>query len=681
MVNLVGIQTEILDGNLRTQVTLPENTSLVIERASSGPSNSLYVVQDFKIAESIYGSQSPLIQLAKDVLAGSNGATSIALYRIGGGPASIKNIFGEFTEISTIAETITAGEDLSLYIGPRPNDASKACVIVYKAGKVVYSNVPNNIVRGLDVLVVDGFDPENQPYRVGSVTSPVLFSEVVNNLLDSTIQVVTATAGQTLITLGSPVPSTTANLAVSKTVGGVTTNFTTYTTTVTAGDLVSITLTTPAAANDVYTLNYTQPTDPQTVIDNEITYASGKNSLNADLKGLYEIYDSAFEDLENVRASTVTIKDLFNCRNIVAGDDASKDRLTYVQRTEVDEGFTYEWSVDKFLYQLATNSSLTTADPLLAATDGNGQPVVVKAYNEVDFAHRLGMWCWKNSTSSDYINGTIGAALPKSTTTVAVKRWIGTLPTYDIFGNIVANGTGLLGNRFMAGTIDKVQGFYATDSGYPDGSPLKDSYGSVVDLGKYLSIATIPMYLTTDLLSGRVAPLVAPRSFAGAYAGLITTIRPGDSTTNVAFNNISPLFTITDSVANKLSSLGYVALVQKPNKGVTVYSGDLATNGNSDFDYVSTAIAVSYIVRRINDAVDPFLGRGIDFPLAAALQNAVDLVIKSATSAGVINGGSVSIARTSPHQMQIRLTIQAKEELRQVVTTIALTPDTTFIQQ
>jgi len=214
MVNLVGIQTEILDGNLRTQVTLPENTSLVIERASSGPSNSLYVVQDFKIAESIYGSQSHLIQLAKDVLAGSNGATSIALYRIGGGPASIKNIFGEFTEISTIAETITAGEDLSLYIGPRPNDASKACVIVYKAGKVVYSNVPNNIVRGLDVLVVDGFDPENQPYRVGSVTSPVLFSEVVNNLLDSTIQVVTATAAQTLITLGSPVPSTTANSIV-----------------------------------------------------------------------------------------------------------------------------------------------------------------------------------------------------------------------------------------------------------------------------------------------------------------------------------------------------------------------------------------------------------------------------------------------------------------------------------
>lgn len=673
----VGISTEIIDRSLSTQPVLPKNVSLIIDRAYSGPSNAVYLVSDFGVATSLYGEQSPLIQQAKHALSG--GAEAVALYRIGGSAAVINNVVGEYTTISTVSETVTSGQDLSLYIGPRPNDASKSCVIVWQSGKIVYSNVPGSSIDS-NVIIVDGFNADTQFYRVGTVASPVAFADVIANLLDSTVQIVTATSGQTSITLTTPVVDLTSNLVVSKTVGlstVVLVETTDYTKVVTSGNLVSITLTTPAVANSVYTLNYTTPTSAGDITANEITYVAGANSLNSSLNSLYELYDKGFEDLENIKAKTVTIQDLFNCRNIAAGDDASSDRLTYVFKTETDAGYDYEWSAIKYLYQLGTDPLLTTTDPLLAAIDDNGQPIIAKKYSEVDFAHRLATWCYTNSTTADFIHATIGAVQPKSTTTIAVKRWIGTLPQLDFYGNIITNGTGLLGNRFMTGTTTRLGGFYATDTGFPDGTVKQDSLGAIVDIGKYLSIATTPCYTTADLLNGRTLPLVNSRSFAAAYAGLISTVTPGDSTTNRAFNQIVPLFTIKDSVANSLSTAGYVALVDK-QKGVTIYSGDLATNPNSDFDYISTAIAVANVVGRLDTIIDPFLGRGLDFVLATALNNAIDTELKAAASAGVINGYEFSIVKVGPSQLAVALKLRAKEELRVVAVTIALTPDTTF---
>lgn len=675
--NIVGINTEITDQNLLNKTALPKNISVIIDRAFSGPSNTLYLARDFKIASALYGERSPIIQLAKDVLAGSGENATIALYRIGGSAGILKNIFGEYTEIRTVAETIGAGQDLAVYVGPRPNEAGKYCVIITRisTGKIVFSNVPGSQINTREA-VVEGFDENYIPYRVGSITAPVALPQVAANLLNSITEVFTATNGTTsTFTLAAPVTNVTSNLVVSKTVGTITTLLT-VTKTVAASNLTGFTLAAPLDIGDVLSWTYTTPLDAQDLIDSGIEFEVGKNSLNVGLNGLYELYDTAFEDLENVRATTVTIRDLFNCRNIAAGDDGSADRLTYVKRTESDEGYAYEWSDVKFLYAPAIPGPLTT-DPLQAQIDDNGRPIVEEAYNEVDFAHRLASWAHSNSTTSDYVHATIGVVVPKSTTTLAVKRWLGSLPVRDIYNTIVEDGTGLLGNRFMAGTTARVGGFYATDTGYPDGRILTDSIGAVIDLGKYLSIATLPCYLATDLISGRTTPLSAPRSFSGSYAGLITQVTPGDSTTNQAFNQVVPLFNVKDSVANKLSTLGYVVLTQK-QKGTTVYSGDLATSDASDFDYISTALAISEVLKRLEAVIEPYLGRGLDLPLAAALNNSVDSELRSTASLGIINGYDFVINRVGANNLAINLKITPKEELRAVSVTLALSPDTTF---
>jgi hypothetical protein len=117
-------------------------------------------------------------------------------------------------------------------------------------------------------------------------------------------------------------------------------------------------------------------------------------------------------------------------------------------------------------HQLATNSLQTTTDPDLAALDDLGQPIVTKQYHEVDFAHRLGMWAWLQSSNGTYVNANIGPRGPEANYTVAINRWIGKLPTKNIYGQIIENGYGLLGNRFISGTTSRSPGFYATDTGY-----------------------------------------------------------------------------------------------------------------------------------------------------------------------------------------------------------------------
>lgn len=675
----VGINTELTDENLQPQAIIPDDSILIIDRAFSGPSNVLFPIgSDLTSAKVLFGEQSPIIQQANHAIAG--GATSLVLYRIGGAPAELVNVLGEYSSIRTVAETVGAGQNLSLYIGPQPNNNSKSCIIVKKGDKIVYSNVLGSAINTGEVII-EGFDEATQPYRVGSLTNPTPFSQVVAELLDSIIQVETATVGQTLITLGTPVPTATSNLVVSLTNTSGTTTLaltTDYTVTSSAGNVVSITLVNPAIANDVYTLSYTKPTDNAEKIANEIAYTAGKNSLGISLNSLYELYDSAFEELDNVNVVGATIQDLFNCRNIAAGDDASSDRLTYVKRTEEEIGFSYEWSTDKYLYQLQSNSSLTTTDPQLAAIDDNGQPIISKQFHEVDFTHRLGVWAYINSTESKFIHTAIGPVAPKATSALAIKRYIGTAPTKDIYGKIIQNGTGLLGNRFMAGTVVKLGGFYLTDTGYPDGNILTDSKGAVVDLGKYISIPVNSVYLNSDLLVGKTVPVTTSRSFAPAYVAMVNNVRVGDSTTNLVVPFISPLFVFKESVANELSTTGYVALVSKP-KGITIYSGDLATRSTSDYSYVSTAIAVAYVVRRLETIIDPYLGKGIDLVLGTALNNAIDMELKFAANSGAINGYDFDIKRVGPNRLAIALVLVPKDELRQVSVTIALNRDTTFV--
>lgn len=660
----VGLSTEILDGKLNPKTNIPDGVVLVIDRAYDGPSDELYLVTDTERAKLIYGANSPIIQGMRHAYAG--GATNVMLYRIGGSGAVINNLFGAYTRIETISGKVGAGTDIKIYAGPRPTNAEKSVLTITQGTKVVYSNAPGKNVD-LGIVNVEGFDTDNFPYQIGTVTEPVAFADVITNINKKGTETFTATAAQTSFTLASTVTSV---ASVTKTVGSVTTVIPTsdYTLVGTVGAYTGITLTTGATEDDVIEVQTLTKLTPAEVTANEITYTAAKDSMNVTLNKLYELFDSAFINLENTDIFSVILPDLFNVRNIADGADDSADRLTYVKRNETEEGYTYTWSDNKYIYQLATNENETTTDPDLAAIDDLGQPIVKEQYNEVDFAHRLGTWAYSQSSSSTFINANIGVKPPAANYSIAINRWLGKAPVKDIYGKIIENGTGLLGNRFMAGTTSRAAGFYATDTGFPDGTPLFDGSGVIVDIGKFLSINVMPVYITSESFTGNS---VNVRSAAAVYAGLVNTITVGDSTTNQILPNVTALFRIKQSQIQALSNLGYVTLEEK-TKGLTVYSGDLATQSASDYDYISTAIAVTYVVSRLKVITDPYIGRGISSTLMAALYNAIDVELKSAVTLGYINGYHFNLIGRSANELQLPLTLQAKDELRTISLTLSL---------
>lgn len=652
----VGITAEILDGKLNPRASLPEDVVLIVSRATTGPSNQLYSVSDTETAKQIFGATSPIIQLMKHAYAG--GADNVALYRIGGKAASIDNLFGEYTTLRTTTASVNAGANLKVYAGPRNNDPETSIVIVYDGAKIVYSNSPGQEIN-LGVVSLDGFESNDFPFVIGKLGAPVAFKDVVESLQSKVIESFVATTGSTF-TLTATDP---AILQVVKTSKGIVSSLAASEYSV-AG--TTLTLTTAPEADDVIQVTYTQDAD---AADFGITYTKGEDNMGASLNKLYELYDSAFVELEAYDVFSIVVEDLFGARNIASGDDsAGGDRLTYVMRKEADDGFTYEWSENKDIYQLLTDPSLTTTDVSLAALDTNGSPIVVTQYNEVDFAHRLATWAWIQSDIAHYVNGVIGPRGPKANYTIAINRWVGKAPTKDIYGKIIVNGEGLLGNRFMVGTTTQTAGFYATDTGYPDGDPLYDSSGVIVDIGKHLSVPVLPVYMASDLYTSTGA---STRSASAAYAGLITQVGPGDSTTNIVIPGVTPLFKLKANKIQSLSEAGYVVFEEK-TKGLTVYSGDLATSDNSDFDYVSTAIALTYVLKTLRDVIDPYIGKGISASLMAALYNAVDVQLKTAVTSGYINGYSFNLIGTDANSLKLPLSIQPKHELRTVNVIVSL---------
>ena len=81
----------------------------------------------------------------------------------------------------------------------------------------------------------------------------------------------------------------------------------------------------------------------------------------------------------------------------------------------------------------------------------------------------LAEFAYNISENEQFTLVTIGTSVPQTTSTFAVNKWVGSAPTYDAAGNIITNGTGLLGVRHMVERADQAQGYYKTSSGFVDG--------------------------------------------------------------------------------------------------------------------------------------------------------------------------------------------------------------------
>lgn len=662
---------ELIDGSLTPVSTVPQDMVLVIERAYSGPTDQLYLVQDLTEAKLIYGDKSPLINLASRTMLGQ--AENIALFRIGGGAYSFDNIFGPGSNLRLTEASATAADNLKIYIGPEPKNTSRDAVIIWKGSRIIYSNVIGGEIAS-SLVAVSGFSKQANELRVGSLKAPVPLADLIKHIGGeaSTTVAATQTTVDTVPWVSVDVSSitgfTAANSIDTIELKDALDEVVAYTVSEDKTKLLieAVDVSNEVNVGDTLTVSFLKTLTEEERLEKGITYTKGKDSLNASYKEIYEELDRALESLELLPTKAVVVGDLFDVPTSANGSK-EPNRLTYLIKGEDEYGYaTYDWSDHKYIYK-KEGSEETTTDITEAELSVNNEPIVVREYNEVDFTHRLGMFAYDNLEEGDFLNVIIGSRGPKFTNPKSINDWIGKEPVRDLAGNIVENGTGLLGHRLMVGSTSYRGGYFATSNGFVDGDILTDRTGFAVDLGKHLSIVVSQV--------GAVSTPVLVTSAAATYGGLVSTLLPGESTTNKTVPNMFSAFTIKEGKRKALAKNGYVVFFEK-SKGLTVYSGDVATRENSDYDFISTANTVASITRLIKDTVDPYVGKGTDFILITALHTALVTALGNAQRAGWMNSYTFRIRRDGPNSLLIPFKIEAKDELREVNSLVRLTrPD------
>lgn len=742
--HLPGVNLELLDGNLRIDQTDSSPRVLVIGRAEKGLTNALYPVTDTNRAAAVFGQDSPLIRKMSEALIG--GARRVSLYRIGGKQAKLKDIFGKDSYLATVEASVSAVDNLKVYVGPRPSNDGKACLIVFKGNEIVYSNVPGSEINRNQVEVF-GFDADTK-VKIGTPTEPVPFAEVIlkeykrtskfvgngsatkfslpgvtktdtvtvkkltvngeakNSGTDFSVKIDKETSSQYVEFTQAPeatheievsyifkssgkiagsavftgdaskqsfvLPGTKKDYEVTLDVVKVAGESKVETATVEndadGADAKALKLTEAPADQSSIIVEYT--IDPKReVIAGE--YEEGEDNINTSWKNYYEMLHTALEDLESVNAiSVVTDYAIIDAPNIADGS-TDADRLDYVYVYEENGDLKYEWSTEKVLYR-KNRGTATTSNPAEADINGNGQPIVYRRYHEANFAHLLANFANTISENEEFCLVTIGASMPRSLSQYEVNRWVGTPATYDALGNIVSNGTGLLGLRNMVERADTRRGFYKTISGFVDGAIVTDSNGAPINIGKFLSV--VPQVIVTPSYSSAGSNTIVTNG-AAVYAGLITTVNAAASTTNMLVPRISLPGEIKKLKLDQLSGAGYV-FFRTVNNSVRVVSDELATTTNSDYRLLSTTIAVAEASNAVRNAVQPFIGRGLTEATLAAVDVAIEGALQRLVEQGhivkylhVVNQRPIVNGRAS---LDVALTIVPAFELREVNVAVKL---------
>ena len=319
-----------------------------------------------------------------------------------------------------------------------------------------------------------------------------------------------------------------------------------------------------------------------------------------------------------------------------------------------------------------------------AKADPDGNP-----YNEVNFAYKLAAICHDMTENETAVIGCIGVRPPSNHfNPAAIATWIGASPEYDDDGDVSANGSGLLGNKFVAGRglsdlyNDANQfdpGFKATETGELDDTEvLQDVNGFDIDMGKYLSVvATWPTMTNASDSTG----LGYISSGAAIYAGLLAGLAPwrGSTAKQIGGRAIRLPRRLAKRHLNSLAGARYILFSQNAAGAVTVVDGPSAALPTSDYTRNMTMRLISEVIRQLRDAGRPFLGD----PLSAVRKSAMETKMKKVLaelqrlSSGALESFELGITQSPLDKVRgtakVTLALRVINELRKLTISVALT--------
>ena len=428
------------------------------------------------------------------------------------------------------------------------------------------------------------------------------------------------------------------------------------------------------------------------------TYTAGTDGLNLSRMEMYEALYNAYQrlayyDFDFIVPMDVYIDDL-NVADLSASEiatlglgslttyptaDSSTDALgeVYVQEYQGTNYFWWDMDGDGVA---EIYPSVGLAGP---AMNIDGEALTTASFHPTNFAYQLANFCYDATYDFRFVQGFISFKLPDSLCTADIANWIGKLPTYTtdpVTGVITIasasdNGTGMLGDKFMAGRSDYrggVQngGFIATDSGWIDGTELEDDNEHVVDIGKYLSILGMVLvhsnnYTTSAYIS----------TGATAYAGLASTLAPDSAPTNKAMRAVRLQKLIKSHFLDRLTGVRIITAGAKP-KGTVVMDSPTAARPDSDYTRFTTVRIVKASVDLLREVADPFIGEGGSEGNRAAMQTAIEDKFNEQLVPNALKRYDIQITATPAQfasgQAIVELVLVPQFELRYLFVNISL---------
>lgn len=631
--NLPGTVLDLKDGSLSI---FPEDTTprvLILGTAEKG-SSALQRVTRPQLAEAEFGSNGTLVRGMYEARQG--GATNIYLLRIGAKPAKLTGI-GDSTgaagiTVQTVERDAQAGEHVKIFW-----DDSAALLKCWDEHDVLIYDSGSGLNAGK--LVVSGTAAGGAGEDIGAADAPVLMKDV-------------AAAGTKYYPGKDGVNPTRMEL---------------YEALEEAYESLEAFDADMIVPMDVYL-------DDPNIADDSGVVGSVTNEAVGTGNGTTKVFDL---DHAKVVPTTLVVKvgGTVTPATLKPGTGTNGvDQIEFAAAPEAAAAITADYSYmvkDALLYfRKYTDGYETKYEWHTAKTRTAGDESY--AYHEVNFAHQLAMFCHNLSVNDNMALGAIGVRPPQSGLYGDLNAWVGRLPEKDLNGSILANGEGLLGNKFISGRTNHPNpGFWYSDTGYLDDVSSYD-VATTPDIGRYLSIVATPciFYTPVDTTGfGYVA------NGAALYGGFAINLPSNQAPTNKVLSGVRLPYPISKTKCDLLVGAGYVVFGDR-DRGVTVLDGPTAATKGSDYTRLSTLKIVMEYVERARRILNPYLGQGATGITRAAMQTAIDELGAKMIEEGKIQRFSALVSATAQQQVLGEATLEVvlvpAFELRRIHLVIAL---------
>lgn len=631
--NLPGTFLDLKDGGL---TILPEDTTprvLILGTAAQG-SSALRRVTRPQLAEAEYGTAGTLIRGMYEARQGQ--ASNIYLMRIAAKPAKLTGI-GDSTgaagiTIQTVERDAQAGDRIKIYW----DDTNAVLKCWDLDGNLVYDSSQN---LNTGVIIVSGSASGGQGANIGTALNPVVMSTVnvtgvtyipgkdgtdatrmeLYEALEEAYASLEAFDADMIVPMDVYLDD--LNIADDPNVVGSVTN---------------AAVGTGNGTQKIFSLGHSQVVETTLVVkvDNVITNVTLRKGTGPN--GVDQII------FETAPATGDAI--------VASYSYMVKDALLYFRKYEDGHDVKFEWHTSK-----------------TRVVGGNSY-----TYHEVNFAYQLALFCHGLSVNDNMALGVIGVRPPQSGTYADLNRWVGKLPVKGLDGQILADGSGLLGNKFMNGSTNHPNpGFWYSDSGYLDDVNSYDPKTNP-DIGRYLSIVATPCRFFNPSGNNAYGYIASGAPIYGAFA---INLPSNQAPTNKVLRGITLPFPISKTKCDLLVGARYVVFAER-EQGVTILDAPTAATKESDYTRLSTIKIIVEFVERARRLLNPFIGQGMSGVARASMQTAVDELGAKMMEEGKINRFQALISATPQQQVNGQATLEVvlvpAFELRQIHLVIAL---------